>query len=180
MKRVLTVILCICLTLGFAACGNSTEESKSSPSSSESKNTVVKLKPLKLGEQVSLDTDNGEVNCSIDGTRWTGWGEYVDSLNEGQDILLLNCVIENISYYDGYREGDISADDFITVEDDEGFRIEPYSTAWDGDEYKPVAAAFFNLEKGQKARVGLPYLLSKDTTQIKVIVNNEYEINITL
>lgn len=180
MKKVLSVILCICLILGFAACGSSTEESKSSSSSIESKNTVVKLKPLELGDQVNIATDNGEVNFSIDETSWTGWEEYEDSLKEGQDILLLNCVVENISYYDEDNQGYVSADDFITVEDDEGFRIEPYDSAWGGGEYDPAAGAFFELETGQKAKVGLPYLLSKDTTQIKVIVNNEYEINIKL
>lgn len=132
------------------------------------------------GKTVDVKTEVGDLKVDIEGISKSGWNSFDTSIDKGDDVFLLKCLVENVSYNDEYNPGFISLNICVSVQDESGILIQPYGTAYDTGSYIAGAGAFFQLPQGAKSKVAIPYVISKNTSRVLVTIasndNKYYEL----
>lgn len=127
------------------------------------------------GEEMDIVTEYGKFTISIMDASEVGWQDLVDG-HETQKIISLNCVVNNIDYDNGVQDG-IYLGQHITVEDEDGFLQEHYDiVGFDNGEYQ----LNYRTPIGSKAKVGVTYFVPKNCEIIKVKIDNQFELAITV
>ena len=105
--------------------------------------------------------------------------------DKNSQIVPLRCEIENIDYsaYDGedsnYLNGFILSDSgVLKVQDEDGFDNSFYD--YSGGEGDGEYAIGSDTLTGSKERVSYPFIVKKSASEIKVLINDEYEMSLKI
>lgn len=130
---------------------------------------------ISAGETVTANTELGEVTITINALKKSDWKERADE--EGDFFIgIMECIVENKSYSDPYNEGYVLLDNFVGVFDMDDIQKDTYSSSYDYKDFVSAAGGFFELAKGNKAKVAIPYSLSGNTEKVYININNEYDM----
>lgn len=184
MLTLLVLILCV-------GCGNTNTTIQSSSSSSTNQNSDSdsnkndnKEKAIKLGDEVSVSTNNGSFKIKIVdvavATDNIWYGDSVDK--KEQKVALLRCEVENIDYseYDdpdleNYFNGYLLNDNgYLTVKDSDDFSCEFYDFGGPSDGKYMLCK---DTKIGEKQRVCYPFLVPADENKLTIMINNEYKLD---
>lgn len=130
---------------------------------------------ISAGETVTANTELGEIAITINALKKSDWKERAEE--EGDFFIgILECIIENKSYSDPYNEGYVLLDNFVGVFDMDDIQKDTYSSSYDYKDFVSAAGGFFELAKGNKVKVAIPYSLSNNTEKVYININNEYDM----
>ena len=203
MKKRILLLVALLLALSCVGCGNNAEvealrkdvdelkttvygnstdnkrdtikQEATSKNDAESKN----MKPISLGETVSVSTANGNFEISIDNVHKT------DMYDDSPDTYAasIQCVINNISYssklypntINGYDVSEVNNYIQLTDLTDSAFPFYSISGPTDGS-----YAVGHKLPIGGKAKESYPFLVPANTSEVCIIINNEYKLTTTI
>lgn len=197
MRLILTVVLSAVLILSLTSCGNNAEiqalkneneelrqrldeHSNTNGSLGElSISNLEYMKQINIGEIVSVQTEFGDFEIQIDNIHKT------NIYDKSPDVFAatIQCVVNNISYSSKLYPNTINGYDiaennsYIQLTDNNGIAFPFYSISGPTDGGYAIS---HKLHIGNKSRESYPFLVPAGTTDVSVIINNQYILNTTI
>lgn len=171
-KLLLTALVAV---MAFALCGCSQSNNQSNDSEqTQEVNQEQEIQTAKVGESISLTSDYGDMNITVDGFEISDemtdqFSQYGD-VSEGNKVGLLLLVVENVSYSDPYNDG-ILLDPTVYVNDEEGISLTVMNSSLNYGKYMGAAGGFApGITEGQSKRVAILYQVDPEIENVEVHV----------
>ena len=172
-KRLLITVFVAVMAFALCGCSQSNNQSNDSEQTQEV-NQEQEIQTAKVGESISLTSDYGDMNITVDGFEISDemtdqFSQYGD-VSEGNKVGLLLLVVENVSYSDPYNDG-ILLDPTVYVNDEEGISLTVMNSSLDYGEYMGAAGGFVpGVNEGQSKRVAILYQVDPEMENAEVHV----------
>lgn len=174
MKKKLLIAVLVA-AMAFVLCGCSQPNSQNDNSDKgQEVNQKQEIQTAKVGESISLTSDYGDMNITVDGFEISDemtdqFLQYGD-VSEGNKVGLLLLVVENVSYSDPYNDG-ILLDPTVYVNDEEGISLTVMNSSLNYGKYMGAAGGFApGINEGQSKRVAILYQVDPEIENVEVHV----------